>query len=68
MMNLIERNMEQIIALCEKHKVLQLYVFGSVLTNRSNINDLPKLKEEVAAMLQAEDEGTAGQPGRQDRL
>lgn len=37
-MNLIERNMEQIIALCEKHKVLQLYVFGSVLTNRFNID------------------------------
>ena len=68
MMNLIERNMEQIIALCEKHEVLQLYVFGSVLTNRSNINDLPKLREEVAAMLQAEEEGTAGQPRRQDRL
>lgn len=32
------------------------------------INDLPKLREEVAAMLQAEEEGTAGQPGRQDRL
>ena len=29
-MRLIKRNMAQIIALCEKHKVLQLYVFGSV--------------------------------------
>ena len=28
--------MPQIVALCEKHKVLQLCVFGSVLTNRFN--------------------------------
>ena len=28
--------MAQIIALCEKHKVLQLYVFGSILTDRFN--------------------------------
>lgn len=33
-MNLIQRNIAQIVALCEKHKVLQLYVFGSVLTDR----------------------------------
>lgn len=33
-MRLIKRNMAQIIALCEKHKVLELYVFGSVLTPR----------------------------------
>ena len=33
-MKLIRRNMTQIIALCEKHKVLQLYAFGSVLTDR----------------------------------
>lgn len=26
--------MDQIIALCEKHKVMQLCVFGSVLTNK----------------------------------
>ena len=31
-MRLIERNMAEIVALCEKHKVLELYVFGSVLT------------------------------------
>ena len=30
--------MSQIIALCEKHKVLELYVFGSVLTPRFNKN------------------------------
>ena len=35
-MRLIRRNMDQIVALCEKHKVLQLYVFGSALTNRFN--------------------------------
>ena len=35
-MKLIRRNMAQITALCEKHKVLQLYVFGSILTDRFN--------------------------------
>ena len=33
-MHLIRRNMAQIAALCEKHKVLQLCVFGSILTDR----------------------------------
>lgn len=33
-MRLIQRNMAQIIALCQKHKVLELYVFGSVLTDK----------------------------------
>lgn len=28
--------MAQIIALCEKHKVMQLYVFGSALTEKFN--------------------------------
>ena len=37
-MRLIRRNMAQIIALCEKHKVMQLYVFGSVLTGKFNKN------------------------------
>ena len=37
-MTLIERNMAEIIALCEKHKVLQLYVFGSILTNKFGKN------------------------------
>lgn len=37
-MKLIQRNMAQIVALCERHKVLQLYVFGSVLTDRFNKN------------------------------
>ena len=35
-MKLIRKNMAQIIALCEKHKVLQLYVFGSILTDKFN--------------------------------
>ena len=35
-MRLIKRNMAQIIALCEKHKVLELYVFGSALTKKFN--------------------------------
>ena len=35
-MKLIERNMAQIIALCEKHKVVALYVFGSALTDKFN--------------------------------
>ena len=37
-MKLIERNMAEIIALCEKHKVKQLCVFGSILTNRFGKN------------------------------
>ena len=37
-MKLIRRNMAQIVALCEKHKVLQLYVFGSILTDKFNKN------------------------------
>jgi predicted nucleotidyltransferase len=35
-MKLIQRNIAQIVALCEKHKVKSLYVFGSVLTDRFN--------------------------------
>ena len=35
-MKLIQRHISQIIALCEKHKVASLYVFGSVLTDRFN--------------------------------
>ena len=37
-MRLIRKNMAQIVALCEKHKVLQLFVFGSILTNKFNKN------------------------------
>ena len=35
-MKLIRKNMDQIIALCEKHKVNQLFVFGSILTKKFN--------------------------------
>ena len=37
-MRLIQKNIAQIVALCEKHRVMQLYVFGSVLTDRFNDN------------------------------
>ena len=33
-MNVIERNIDQIITLCKQHKVRELYIFGSVLTDR----------------------------------
>ena len=35
-MKLIERNHQRIIALCRKHKVKSLAVFGSILTDRFN--------------------------------
>ena len=37
-MRLIRRNIGQIVALCEKHKVRQLFVFGSILTDKFNKN------------------------------
>ncbi len=37
-MKLIENNIEKIVALCKKHKVGKLFVFGSILTNRFNDN------------------------------
>ena len=37
-MKLIENNIHKIIALCKKHKVSKLFVFGSILTNRFNDN------------------------------
>lgn len=33
-MNLIERNIDKIQDLCSRHKVIRLFVFGSVLTDR----------------------------------
>ena len=33
-MNVIKRNIDQIITLCKQHKVRELYIFGSVLTDR----------------------------------
>lgn len=35
-MKLIENNIQKIIALCKKHKVNKLFVFGSILTSRFN--------------------------------
>lgn len=35
-MELIENNITMIAALCKKHKVSKLFVFGSILTNRFN--------------------------------
>jgi uncharacterized protein len=35
-MNVIERHIDQIIILCKQHKVRELYIFGSVLTDRFN--------------------------------
>lgn len=35
-MKIIENNLQKIIALCKKHKVKRLFVFGSILTGRFN--------------------------------
>ena len=35
-MELVERNTDKLIELCVNHKVGQLYLFGSVLTNQFN--------------------------------
>ncbi len=35
-MKLIERNIQSIIVLCQKHKVSKLFVFGSILTTHFN--------------------------------
>ena len=32
-MNIIEKNIDRLKSLCEKHEVAELYVFGSVLNN-----------------------------------
>lgn len=37
-MKLIELNMQQIVALCKKHKVKSLFAFGSILTDKFNEN------------------------------
>lgn len=37
-MKLIELNLQRIIAICRKHKVRSLAVFGSILTDRFNDN------------------------------
>jgi predicted nucleotidyltransferase len=35
-MNLIEANKERLVELCDKHKVKELYLFGSSLTEKFN--------------------------------
>jgi predicted nucleotidyltransferase len=35
-MNLIYKNIDKIKSLCEKHRVKELYIFGSVLTDQFN--------------------------------
>ena len=37
-MNIVESNIDIILDLCKKHNVKQLFVFGSVLTNRFKKN------------------------------
>ena len=36
-MNIIEKNIDRLTRLCEKYKVAELYVFGSVLSNRFSL-------------------------------
>jgi uncharacterized protein len=33
-MNIIEKNIDQLIELCKNHKVGELYIFGSILTDK----------------------------------
>jgi len=35
-MDIIERNIDTLIKLCKQHKVKELYIFGSILTQRFN--------------------------------
>jgi len=35
-MDLIEKNIDTLIGLCKRHKVKELYIFGSILTSRFN--------------------------------
>lgn len=53
-MSIIERNIGMIMALCEKHKVRSLSVFGSVLTDRFNDESDVDFVVDFAAMDIAE--------------
>jgi predicted nucleotidyltransferase len=33
-MNIVERNIDRLIELCKNHKVSELYIFGSILTEK----------------------------------
>ena len=35
-MNIVEKNIDELINLCKHHKVRKLYIFGSVLTDKFN--------------------------------
>jgi predicted nucleotidyltransferase len=35
-MNIVEKNIDELINLCKHHKVRELYIFGSVLTDKFN--------------------------------
>jgi predicted nucleotidyltransferase len=35
-MNLIDKNIDKIITLCKRHKVKELFIFGSILTQKFN--------------------------------
>jgi predicted nucleotidyltransferase len=35
-MNIVDKNINQLIDLCKQHKVSELYIFGSILTNNFN--------------------------------
>jgi uncharacterized protein len=48
-MNLIEKNKDKVIELCESHKVKELYMFGSILT--PNFND----KSDIDLLIQFND-------------
>jgi uncharacterized protein len=37
-MNIVEENINELIDLCKQHKVLELFIFGSILTNKFNDN------------------------------
>jgi predicted nucleotidyltransferase len=37
-MNIVEKNITELIDLCKRHKVKELYIFGSVLTDKFNDN------------------------------
>lgn len=37
-MNIVERNIDRLIELCKNHKVSELYIFGSILTEKFSDN------------------------------
>jgi predicted nucleotidyltransferase len=37
-MNIVEKNINELIDLCKRHKVRELYMFGSILTNNFDKN------------------------------